>query len=328
MSTPTQLATNRALSTHVDPTLSADELTRLAALLGHQRHVEVVDVGANPLVGEPPLYATLLSAGLARVTGFEPQPDALAALRARAGDGERFLGVAVGDGAEHELRICTEGGFSSLLEPDPDQLAVLTDFPRLAAVTERVRVPTVRLDDLAEIDRVDLLTLDAQGSERAILRHAGRLLATTVAVQVETAFHRIYAGAPVFAQIDLQLREAGFVPHTFVSTRTWPLAPVTWADRLEAHSRHLVEADVLYVRDPARLDLLHPGALAAGVLVAAGAYGCLGLGLVLLRELIRRGVLAHAVEHEYRSLVTPGPGVCAEPTRAGPPTTPAAGPGR
>lgn len=326
---------DRALTAHLAPPVTGAPLDELASLLGVSadappegagRPVEIVDVGANPLVGEPPTYTPLLDAGLARLTGFEPQPEALAALLERRGTHERFLGLAVGDGAEHDLRICAEAGFAGLLEPDVEQLRVLTDFPELATVTDRVRVPTVRLDDVAEIERADLLVLDAQGSELAILQHAGRLLtgtvtdtggtggtggtgdtgtSGTVAVQVEVAFHRLYTGAPVFAEVDLHLRAAGFVPHTFVTTRTWPLAPVAWADPLEARSRHLVEADMLYVRDPARLPALGVPALRAGVLIAVGAYGCLGLGLVLLRELVQRGSLAPSAEADYRRLVAP-----------------------
>lgn len=299
--------TNRALTSHLAEPPSGEALTRLAHLLAgtadSNRRVEIVDVGANPLVGEPPCYAPLLEAGLARVTGFEPQPEALAALTARASETARFLGVAVGDGEQHELRICAETGFSGLFEPDPTQLGVLTDFPRLASVTDRAPIPTVRLDDVTEIERVDLLTLDTQGSELAILANAPRLLAGAVAVQVEVAFHRLYAGAPVQAEVDLHLRAAGFVPHTFVTTRTWPLAPVTWDDPLEASSRQLVEADLLYVRDLTRLDALDAASLTAGVLVAAGAYGCLGLGLVLLRELVRRGLLPATAEQEYSTIV-------------------------
>ncbi len=38
-----------------------------------------------------------------------------------------------------------------------------------------------------------------------------------------------------------------------MTSRTWPIAPVVWADPLERAARHLVEADLLYVRDPVRL---------------------------------------------------------------------------
>ena len=59
-----------------------DRLHRLNALLRIERPTEVVDIGANPIDGAPP-YQTLLKAGLCNVTGFEPDPDALAALNMR-----------------------------------------------------------------------------------------------------------------------------------------------------------------------------------------------------------------------------------------------------
>ena len=48
----------------------------LCQLLSPNRLTEVVDVGANPIVGDPP-YKPMLDAGLCNVTGFEPQLDAL-----------------------------------------------------------------------------------------------------------------------------------------------------------------------------------------------------------------------------------------------------------
>lgn len=293
-----------ALAEHLPPPLPAKVITALAELLESGRAVEIVDAGASPLVGEPPCYAPLLEAGVARVTGFEPDPEAVAALADRTSDTERYLPIALGDGDEHTLRTCFEAGFSSLLEPDATQLGVLTDFSRLAEVTGRAPVTTSRLDDVG-LDRADLLVLDVQGSEPVILDGAVGLLASTFAVQVEVAFHRLYEDGPTFADVDARLRDAGFVPHAFVTSRTWPLAPVAWDDPLQARARHLVEADLLYVRDPARLADLDDDLLRAGALVAAGAYGSLGLVLLCLRELVRRGVLPTAAEARFRALVVP-----------------------
>ena len=296
-------ATDQALTEHLRPSLRGSALTALAGIVGLDRRVEVLDVGSSPLVGEPPAYAGLLDADLARVTGFEPDKEALAELHATDDEHSRHLPHAVGDGGRHVLHRCAAAGFSSLLKPDAAQLAVLTDFPRLAAVQARTEVDTVRLDD-TDVTRADLVALDVQGSETAILDGAPRLLATAFAVQVEVGFHRLYEGGPTFADVDTRLRAAGFVPHTFVTTRTWPLAPVAWADPLQAHARHLVEADLLYVRDLARLAEVDDDMLRAGVLVACGAYGAMGLGLVCLTELTRRGVLGKDAPERFRTLVT------------------------
>lgn len=265
--------------------------------------VVVVDIGANPLDDEAP-YQLLLESGLCRVIGFEPQPDALAELRRRAGPHETYLPHAVGDGARHTLRLCAGSGFASLLEPDPRQLELLIDFPRLAAVTGTEEIATVRLDDLAEVDRVDLLKIDIQGGERDVLASGRSTLAGAVAVQTEVGFHRLYRDQPTFADVDLELRAQGFVPQQFVSTRTWPLAPVVWADPLEQVSRQLVEADVLYVRDLARPDLMDDLALARSALVADVVYGNAGVALRCLRTLIERGALHSEVETRYRAAAT------------------------
>lgn len=264
--------------------------------------VQIVDVGANPIDGEPP-YRGLLTAGVAQVTGFEPQPSAYAELTAIADDRHRYLPYAVGDGSDQLLRLCAESGFTSTFEPDAGQLALLTDFPRMAAVHDRIEVPTRRLDDIEEIDRIDVLKIDIQGGELQVFRSGRRRLADTVAVHTEVGFTRLYEGAPTFADVDMELRAQGFIPHRFVQTKTWPLAPVQWADPLEESARHLVEADVLYVRDLARLGELTDLQLRQLGLVCDVAYGSYGVALMCVRELVRRSVLEPGTEESYRRAV-------------------------
>lgn len=249
--------------------------------------IEVLDVGANPIDGDPP-YLPLLRAGLARVTGFEPQSDALARLEAAAGPHERYLPHALGDGDDHELRICAESGFTSILEPDAAQLALLTDFPRMAQVVERVPARTRRLDDL-ELGRVDYLKIDVQGAEAMILAHGRRTLADLLAVQIEVNHHRLYVDQPTAGDIDALLRGFRLVPHLTVATKTWPLAPTTWGDPDQERAHTLVEADVLYVRDPATLPDLGDAALLALARIAGLAYDSLGLARRCLCVLADRG---------------------------------------
>ena len=263
--------------------------------------VDVVDIGANPIDGDPP-YRLLLDAGLCRVTGFEPQLQALAELRRQAGPHERYLPYAVGDGGQHTLHLCAASGFASLLEPDERQLNLLTDFPSLGRVTGRQPMDTSRLDEISEISAVDFLKIDIQGGELSVLQAGRHKLARAVAVQTEVGFHRLYRDQPTFADVDLELRSQGFVPHQFVATRTWPMAPVVWADPLEQAARHIVEADLLYVRDPVRLNELDADQVARLALVADIVYGSFGLALRCVLELIHRGVLADAAEDEYRRL--------------------------
>ena len=57
--------------------------------------VAVVDIGANPIDGDPP-YRLLLDTGLCTVTGFEPQRQALAELHKLAGVSRALLAVRRG----------------------------------------------------------------------------------------------------------------------------------------------------------------------------------------------------------------------------------------
>ncbi len=102
-------------------------------LLKPERLTEVVDIGANPIDGDPP-YKAMLAEGLCRVTGFEPQEKALAVLQNLKGGNERYLPHAVGDGKPHTLNICRASGMTSLLEPDPSSLALFDALRPLAEV--------------------------------------------------------------------------------------------------------------------------------------------------------------------------------------------------
>src|ERR1051326_5415273 len=133
--------------------------------------IQIVDVGAMP-EGED-RYTALVAAGLAEVTGFEPNPEQFARLTGRAGP-YRYLQVTVGTGGPASLNITRYPGCSSLFQPDP---AVIELFQTLSCrepdghmgVVRRETVETTRLDDLGL--SADLLKLDVQGSELDILRH-------------------------------------------------------------------------------------------------------------------------------------------------------------
>jgi hypothetical protein len=125
-------------------------------ILKPQRLTEVVDIGANPIDGEPP-YKAMLAAGLCRVTGFEPQAKALAALKKSKSENERYLPYAIGDGEVHMLNICRASGMTSFLEPDPASLALFDVLRPLGEVIRQEPLQTCRLDDISEIEHLDFL---------------------------------------------------------------------------------------------------------------------------------------------------------------------------
>jgi len=168
------------------------------------RLTAVVDIGANPFEGDPP-YKEMLESGLCTVTGFEPQPDALAELHRRKGPLETYLPNAVGDGETRCLMVTRATGMTSLLRPDARRLALFNGFTQYGAVIDEVEVSTDRLDDIDEVGEFDLLKIDIQGGELMTFQNGRRKLANAVAVQTEVSFVPLYEHQPVFGQVDLEL---------------------------------------------------------------------------------------------------------------------------
>lgn len=282
----------------------------LAALLQPARLTEVVDIGANPIDGEPP-YRPMLQHRLCRVTGFDPHPQAIAQLAPRGSAQETYLPYAVGDGDAHMLHVCRGIGFASLLQPDAKALAHFPNFAELGRVLERLPLQTRRLDDIAEIADLDMLKIDIQGGELAVFRNGRSKLARTVAIQTEVSFVPIYQGQPVFGDIDLELRGQGFVPHMFAAINKKMIAPMLGPDPAAAINQ-LVEADVVYVRDFTNADLMDAEQLKHLALIAHLCYGSFDLALNCIHHLAVRGAVPPDAKNRYVALLqsqraAPGP---------------------
>jgi len=220
------------------------------ASLSPGRLTEIVDIGANPIDGDPP-YKAMLQAGLCRVTGFEPQERALAELEARRGPNERYLPYVIADGNPQTLHICRYSGLSSLLEPNRAVTDLYRDLgPNSEVIERRDGLQTRRLDDLTEIERIDLLKIDVQGSELLIFQNGRKLLSRAVAVQTEVSFLPIYHGQPSHGEIDVELRALGLLPHRYIHAKTFAMVG------RDEFSRQLIDGDLLYLRDFTRPDLM------------------------------------------------------------------------
>ncbi|MEZ0491797.1 FkbM family methyltransferase [Kineococcus sp. TBRC 1896] len=271
-------------------------------LLDTARLTAVVDIGANPIDGDPP-YGPMLRDGLCTVTGFEPQPEALAELLTAAGPNERYLPNAVGDGGEHELKVTWMGGMTSLLEPDVERLSTLNEFARYGDVLQRSTIATTRLDDIAELGPLDLLKIDVQGSELTIFRNGRRTLADAVAVHTEMSFVPLYRDQPLFGEVDAELRAQGFVLHTFAALKKWPIAPGVFDGNIFSTHQQAIEADVAYVKDFARLHELDAEQLKHLALLAHHVYGSHDLAVRCLAQLVDGGAVDAEVLPAYGAAV-------------------------
>src|SRR5258708_3863954 len=130
--------------------------------------IKVLDVGAsanNPAF--PPPYAALLAAGRVDVTGFEPQPESCARLNEQYGPPHRFLPLFIGAGGPAKFYQTAFADCASLYKPNTAVLQLFNHMAEVMALVEVSDVATTRLDDVAEIDDVDFLTIDVQGAELA-----------------------------------------------------------------------------------------------------------------------------------------------------------------
>jgi len=277
-----------------------DPLTHdsLAALLSPQRRTAILDIGANPIDGDPP-YKRMLAAGLCDVTGFEPQAEALARLNASAGPHERYLPHALGDGTSRTLHVCELEGMTSLLVPDTAHLALFNLFPIWGDVKARIPVQTRRLDDIAEVAPPDFLKMDIQGSERDVLEHGREKLAGAVAIQTEMSFIPLYQGQPTLGEMDALLRRMGFLPHCFAEMKVWPLAPLVAGGQPNRGLRQLLEADMVYVRDFTRAANMTPEQWKHLALIAHHCYGSADLALRCINMLMELGALPQGSGQRY-----------------------------
>ena len=152
----------------------------------------------------------------ARVYAFEPVDEVYAELKLAASERPTIVPVraALADReGEAELNVNGCPGTSSLLAASERCLAYHADKVR---TVRRERVPLVRLDHWAlreHIRAVDVIKIDVQGAELDVLRGASGLMQTLRAVYSEAQLTPLYDGAATFTDLDLFLRDQGFVLH-------------------------------------------------------------------------------------------------------------------
>lgn len=249
--------------------------------------VKVVDVGANPIDGDPP-YATLLRGGHADIVGFEPNLEALAKLNSQKGPTETYLPYAVGDGGRHTLNFCQAPGMTSLLKPNPEVINLFHGFPAWGTVVGTEEIDTRRLDDIPETEGMDLLKIDVQGAELMVFQNATQRLAEAVVIQTEVEFLQMYVDQPLFGDVDCFLRSQGFVFHRFFPTVSRTIQPMLVGDNIYAGMSQIFWADAIFVRDFTKPALMSERQLLAMAAIVHDCYQSFDLVLHLLLEYDRR----------------------------------------
>lgn len=172
--------------------------------------LQIIDVGARAGIDE----AWSALAPNVQAYGFEPDVAESARLNKSAAHGIEYVPVALWRAEERRPFYVTEDPMCSSLYAPCEWLT--RERPRLGLVRtrEQTTIAVRTLDGWARergLERFDYLKLDAQGAELAIIEGAGDLLGGVRALKIEVQFSPQYEGVPPFGEVDLQLRERGFV---------------------------------------------------------------------------------------------------------------------
>lgn len=255
----------------------ATDHAALFEIFGLHGRLKVVDVGAAPAPSSPPAWAGLMADGRVDLVAFEPDARQAEVLRRTYGARASVLEHVVGDGKPGVFHETAAPFAASLLEPDNTLAAAFNNLAPLSRVLARRPVATHRLDDLAETTGADFLKLDAQGAEAAILAGAPRTLERLLLVETEVLFLPLYRGQALFADLDIALRAAGFVFHTFRGAGRRAFAPLVVDNDPSKGLNQVLWADAVYVRDWMALDALGDDLLARYAVLAHGLYGSFDL---------------------------------------------------
>ncbi|MGB8700647.1 MAG: FkbM family methyltransferase [Thermosynechococcaceae cyanobacterium] len=224
----------------------------LLDLLQLQDGIRCIDCGALAVEGEQKQTWTLLAeAGYAEVIGFEPLKEACDQLNSAPDlpKSIKYLPYAIGDGKTHTLRVTNLPMTSSLYEPARATLDLFSNLGEVTQVVNHQDVETQRLDDIADLGRIDFMKLDIQGAELMALQNATNTLKGTSVIQCEVEFVELYENQPLFADIDAFLRSQGFCFLKFTYTLGRPFRPLVINNDPNLPISQTLWGDAVYVKD-------------------------------------------------------------------------------
>lgn len=254
----------------------------------------VCDIGANPIGGDAP-YKELLDFGLVKVIGFEPQLDSLKTLNEQKSDNETYYPYALGDGNKVKLNICKGSGFTSCLEPDINTVNVIRHLNRYMRVIEEIEMDTVRLDSINEIQQIDFLKIDVQGSELSIIKNGLSKLNETLAMQIEVRFLPLYRNEPMFGDIDVFLRNHNFELFDLIGLKRLKFN-TSYGDIVRRRDkRQLIDCDAIYVRHLRNLETYDNSSLRKLCMLALSVFKNVDIFVYAAEEMVKRDLLKRNV---------------------------------
>jgi hypothetical protein len=133
-------------------------------------------------------------------------------------------------------------------------------------------VQTHRLDDVLSERTAHFIKADVQGAELEVLGGGLETLSTAVVVELEAAFVELYTGQPLFGDVQVFMREHGFVLHKMIEVAGRTFRPVRRDHNPFAPISQMLWCDAVFVRDFARMDVLSAEQLLHGAIILDEVY--------------------------------------------------------
>jgi FkbM family methyltransferase len=157
------------------------------------------------------------------IYGFDADPDACESanseIQAKVARGEinwyeeHFPTPLADSSRTADLFVTRDLACCSLYEPNLDYARWFEVIPEAMTIDLVLPVDVFSLDDFCHekgLTSIDYLMLDVQGAELLVLQGASGILPSVLAIKTEVNFSNLYHRQPLFADVDIFLRQAGF----------------------------------------------------------------------------------------------------------------------
>jgi FkbM family methyltransferase len=177
------------------------------------------------------------------VYAFEPNPSYTEILQKYAAEDSRFqpqfCALSEQEGIV-DLHVTGSLGNTSLFKPGSGLKEI---DPNGASIKSVEKVEAVTIDGWAKRNgnpSIQLMKFDIQGGELQALRGAAHMLSSsTLVVYTEVLFNSLYNGGAIWSQIDLYLRQHGFVLYDIFKPKYGSNGSLMWGNAIFLHPERL-----------------------------------------------------------------------------------------
>ncbi len=213
------------------------------------------------------------------IHGFDPDQKECERLNADARskglEHQYYPYLIAGDSENRNFYLTNRSDSSSLFEPDNHLISrykqKVGDYSWISSIEtvglkKTIKDSTTSLINWANkysVSNIDFIKLDVQGAELEILKNAGNLLDDVIGMNIEIWFVPVYKKQPLFADVDLFVRNKQFDFFSFFIYTAGQYAgrmasPVSFGKINTSYAQRfagqLLTADALYLKDPLHLN--------------------------------------------------------------------------